>query len=144
VRVPVDGKMLCLGDFIVDVLSTAKDYLPRLKTGLKVASLYFQSREEEKGSIAFLEILEGLEWVNQLMDKRGLLFSGRLASDREIDLKIGGYKEKLREMLAAWENRDYLLIGDLLEYELIPFVDYLIIKFDEAMLLVRGEGEDVL
>lgn len=133
-----------LGEFIVEVLETGKRYLPRLKTGLKIASLYFQGRQEDVGSVAFLDVLDGLEWLGRLMDKKQLLFGDRLASEPETYIKFDQYFHNLRELTSAWENKDFMLVGDLIEYEIMPFIEGMIKLFEEAIALARGEGKNVL
>ncbi|RJQ30978.1 MAG: hypothetical protein C4589_02225 [Peptococcaceae bacterium] len=133
-----------LGEFVLEVLETGKQYLPRLKTGLKIASLYFQGRQEDVGSVAFLDVLDGLEWLGRLLDNKQLLFGSRLASDPETLLKFGRYLDNLRELTSAWENKDFMLVGDLIEYEIMPFIEGMIELFAAALALVRGEGKNVL
>jgi len=49
-------------------------------------------------------------------------------SFRLKDLTINKVNEKLNEILKAFENQDYILIGDLLEYELAPIIDSVILS----------------
>jgi hypothetical protein len=39
---------------------------------------------------------------------------------QNLDAAIGEFSATLKELIAAWENRDTILVGDLAEYELAP------------------------
>jgi hypothetical protein len=45
------------------------------------------------------------------------------------------------ELTKAWENRDYVLIADLLEYELAPFIEDLLSLIKRVMEAENQKGE---
>lgn len=103
-------------------LVDAVDYLPRLAKGLKDVVNLFQGSRDGEAINLFLEALSGLQWFQYLV--QGLLKYGPLPEAMAgLADKFAAYNRQLTELLAGWENRDYVLIADVLSYEIIPFIE---------------------
>ncbi|NFO04372.1 hypothetical protein FDB23_09650 [Clostridium botulinum] len=95
-----------------EALKTVSKYLVNLINGIEKAVEYFQGGEERKGCDLILPITEGIQWMTDA------LLVTKDVHKQNIDLK--NINEKLNEIVDALENRDFVLIGDLFQYELIP------------------------
>lgn len=99
----------------IDVLNTAKDYIDSLKKGIMHAVNCYQSGEESKGSALVIQICDGIEWL-----VKALTLSHEVINSEQ---SINELNEKLSEIVEAFQNEDYILIGDLLDYEVVPTLD---------------------
>lgn len=74
-----------------------------------------------------------LEMVNVIDDISLLINSlNALISNNSINLILNEFNKKTEEILRAFENEDYFLVGDLLEYELCPLVECITYKVEEV------------
>ena len=96
-----------------ELYKSAVDYLPKLSKGLMAIAELMHSGNDADGAYFFIKATEGLRWLDGFL--RNIT-----SSDYKQTEELGGY---LSSLLDAWENGDYVMIGDLLEYELVPFVE---------------------
>lgn len=115
-------------ELIFDGLAYAIEYLPKLSQGLGKVVQFIQEGEEGEAVRLFLQALEGIEWLNSLLTAIET-FGIRKEIPDTVKQKIPGaihdFKSKMQTLLAAWENFDYLLVADILEYEVIPLLEEL-------------------
>jgi hypothetical protein len=124
-----------------EALAEAGTYLPRLAEGLRLAAGYFLSGREGEGISLYLQAVDGLIWFQYMAE--GLFNFGQFAVlPSGLAGKLGDYRARLGELLTAWENQDYLLIGDLLDYEIAPFIEYFVDSLDSIRTAFLGSGED--
>ena len=97
-----------------ELYQSAVDYLPKLTKGLMAIAELIRSGNEAEGAYFFVKATDGLRWLT------GFLRNIKSCDYKEIE-ELGNY---LSSLLDAWENGDYVLIGDLLEYELVPLVEH--------------------
>ncbi len=106
-------------------IENAGEYLDRLLPGFEKAANLFRMGSEQEANQFFLEIIDGIEWFSEVVD------SIIEATGQDPSLMILG-KESLQDrkerllgfttqMVEANQNRDWVLLADLLEYELTPF-----------------------
>ncbi|ACL70454.1 hypothetical protein [Halothermothrix orenii] len=100
-----------------------EDYLPKLKSGVyEIINLLEENRLSDAFSL-IAKATEGLHWViNNLMLFRDFLLND---IEKEIDFKdFDNYMSNTNNFFAeinrAIERRDYVLIRDLFEYEIVP------------------------
>lgn len=109
-----------------EALETGEEYLPRLREGVRKAGLLFQEGKEGEAIYIFNQLLDGFEWLASVVGgfelalKEGLIAA--LASSK-IEGAVKSFSARLQELQDAWENTDYVLIGDLLTYELVPLME---------------------
>ncbi|MEY7998805.1 hypothetical protein AB8U03_01110 [Clostridium sp. Mt-5] len=105
-----------------EALKTADEYMDNLKSGISSAVEKFQSGEENSALQIIPLVIDGLQWIVQVVTLTKDIQKG------EIDLFE--FNKKLNEVVEAIENEDYVLIGDLFEYEIIPSLEnmHIIIK----------------
>lgn len=96
-----------------EILVTVIDYIEKLKLGILDAAELFQNYEENKGATLLEGIANGIEWLSD-----ALLVINKLNNE-----EISQINSKLSEIITALENQDYILTGDLLQYELLPILE---------------------
>lgn len=99
----------------IEILMTADEYLYKLKNGINVASTYMQEEKEKEAFSIIVEIIDGLGWITEVI---------RLTKD-VVGLKIdlSELNEFLEEIVEALENEDFILVGDLFNYEILPILE---------------------
>lgn len=99
----------------VDTLKTISEYMVNLIKAIEKAVEYFQSGEDRKGCELIIPITEGMQWMSDaLMVTKDI---------HKQDVNLEDMNEKLNEIVEALENGDFVLIGDLFQYELIPMLE---------------------
>lgn len=108
-------------ELIIESMMEGVDYLPKLQANLCQSAMMFQQANIGKGIEIFQKCIDGLIWLNQLIKNIQIyLIKDFKLSHKEVDFnsKIEDFNQILNELLIAWENEDYTLISDLIEYEL--------------------------
>ena len=112
-------------EIVTKNLDNAADYLNRLIPGIQKAAELFQREDELEANKFFLNIVDGMEWLSQVLDgavkvlnldKNQVEFKGKTLFERQDQL-VGLTKQ----LLEANQNKDWILVADLLEYEIAPF-----------------------
>lgn len=99
----------------LEVLRDAYNYIDNLKKGIEDLSERINKGNEEKGLTLIPLISDGLEWVTKVIE---------LTKDvQKEEVSTGDLNEKLKEIIEAIDNEDYILVGDLFNYEIIPILD---------------------
>ena len=109
-------------DLLATNLGNAKEYLEKLIPGFQKAADLFRMGNEQEAHKFYLQFLDGIDWVSQV--------SQTIVSSRENELEGQDLKERqekltgfMAQMLEANQNQDWVLLADLLEYEMIPFYE---------------------
>lgn len=97
-----------------EAYETAKKYMSKLVGGIDLAVSYVHQNDEDRFIDIFMQIIDGMEWLNEALT---------LTKDiQEGELEPSELQEKLPDLLEALENKDYILIGDILDYEIKPII----------------------
>lgn len=99
----------------LDVLNTAKEYMNNLNSAMIKSSEYLQNGDYFNGTNLIVSITDGLEWIVQLITLRKDIY--------EEDMEVNKFIDNIKEVVEAFENEDYILIGDLLQYEISPIIE---------------------
>lgn len=104
---------------IIDTYLDARLYVKKVIDAIRDISDNFMTGQENLALKGFVEIIDGLEWLTNVIS---------LTKDNhsELGMKFEGYDTlvtMLGELVAALENNDYVLIGDLLNYEIKPILE---------------------
>lgn len=104
---------------VTETLEEAGQYIDRFLDGLDSIAGSFLKGREDLALKDYLVFVEGLEWLMEVFRltepywrARGIEFASR-ESVNQI----------LTEIVEALENRDYVLVGDLMSYEIKPIVE---------------------
>ncbi|MGL5633626.1 MAG: hypothetical protein ACRCX8_03925 [Sarcina sp.] len=99
----------------LEVLETANEYLFKLKNGVGQLVGFMNEERESEACMLIPDIAEGIGWIIDVI---------KLTEDviGEVDGKEN-LEEQLIEVVNALENQDFVLVGDLFNYEISPILD---------------------
>ncbi len=100
---------------MLETLHEMKAYIPKVMEAIHGIVQNFQTEKEQDGITVFGPFTEGMQWMLQ-----ALSLTVPIQQEFDIEIAIHEIDEPLQEMLDGWENGDYILISDLLEYEIYP------------------------
>ena len=110
-----------LKDLMATNLSNALDYLEKLIPGFDQAADLFRMGNEQEANKFYIQILDGMDWfsevINMVMSSQG---EGPEPEDT-LRLRQAKLTDLMGQMLEANKNQDWVLLADILEYEMIPF-----------------------
>lgn len=99
----------------IEVLQTANDYMNNLKDGIvNLANMIREGKEQEAITI-IPQVVDGIEWIIQV-----------ITLTKEVqknEMGVEALNDQLQEIIEALENEDYILVGDLFNYEILPILE---------------------
>lgn len=111
-----------LKDLLANNLSNAKEYLEKLIPGFQKAADLFRMGNEQEANKFYLQIIDGIDWFSQvvltIINTKQHVLEGQSLEERQKKLN-----ELMGQMLEANKNQDWVLMADLLEYEMVPFYE---------------------
>ena len=113
-----------LSDIINKNIENADAYLIRLIPGIEKSVELFRMGNEQEANKFFINIIDGIDWLSQVLDmiltakaiSPDTIFDGKSIQDRRASLG-----ELTQQMVDANKNQDWVLLADLLEYEILPY-----------------------
>ena len=113
-----------LADIINKNIDNADAYLIRLIPGIEKSVELFRMGNEQEANKFFINIIDGIDWLSQVLDmilaakaiSPDTIFEGKSIQDRRTSLV--GFTQ---QMVDANKNQDWVLLADLLEYEILPY-----------------------
>jgi MarR-like DNA-binding transcriptional regulator SgrR of sgrS sRNA len=116
-----------LNESLVKNVSNAQNYLKRLLPGIEKASELFRNENEIEANKFFVQIIDGIDWFSQVLQ---VVVAAQGFSLDEISIDGKTMKERHDQltdltlrMVDANKNRDWVLLADLLEYEILPYYE---------------------
>ena len=113
-------ELALLQDLVANNLTNAKEYLEKLVPGFQKAADLFRMGNEQEANQYYLQILDGVDWFSQviltIVNAQENIFEAQSLEERQKKLT-----DLMGQMLEANKNQDWVLLADLLEYEMIPF-----------------------
>ena len=111
-----------LQDVLANNLVNVKEYLEKLIPGFQKAADLFRMENEQEANKYYLQILDGVDWFSQvivtIMQSWGEKLEGQSLEERQKK-----QTEFMAQMLEANQNQDWVLMADILEYEMIPLYE---------------------
>lgn len=99
----------------IEVLETAQEYMEKLCQGIETAGEYLMTGNQGEALNYVVQIIEGLQWLLEAM---------ALTQDAQKDpIDITELLVHFHEAREALENQDYILLSDLLSYEVAPVLE---------------------
>jgi len=113
-----------LSDIINKNIENADAYLIRLIPGIEKSVELFRMGNEQEANKFFINIIDGIDWLSQVLDmiltakaiSPDTVFDGKSIQDRRASLM-----DLTQQMVDANKNQDWVLLADLLEYEILPY-----------------------
>lgn len=99
---------------VTEIINSLKDYLPRFIQGITNLVEYLRKNELDKAHEILVMIPEGLEWIYDAVRLTSDVF------DFGGNINLAEISNSINE---AIENKDYNLLADVLEYELLISCD---------------------
>ena len=108
-------------------IDNAGNYLDRLLPGFEKATQLFRTGNEQEANRYFLDIIDGIEWFSEVVTQT-LAATGVDPATLKLGTEtLQDRNERLlsytTQMVEANQNRDWVLLADLIEYELTPFYE---------------------
>jgi len=125
-------------DMVFQGVSDAKTYLEKLIPGIEKAAELFRVGEETKAHDQYGLCMEGLNWLIQVLKGvqhiMGLDYREMAFNRVSVQSYIENLEHIVREMLTAQSDEDWVMLSDLLEYELSPILT----GWKEILPLIEG------
>lgn len=119
-------------DFVDEVLIMAKNYLTdAIPEMTSLSDGFYQNPSSEHWS-EFSNMLEGMQWLNQtinLIDKSKV----RPANWNECIKLAAEFEMELKNLEQAVVNIDSVLIADIIQYELLPVYEALLVEVNTTI-----------
>jgi hypothetical protein len=107
-----------------DALAESDRCLDELRSTLLHSVECFRAGNDQRGINLFIDLVTRLEWfvttVKSVGDVMQIDFTATLMDGTPLAAEIEGLNQILLDIVGAQERRDWVLLGDLLEYELEP------------------------
>jgi hypothetical protein len=114
-----------LKDLVATNLVNALDYLKKLIPGFEQAADLFRAGNEQEANKYYLQILDGIDWFSQVISIIVNPDEGKLelldADGENLQVRQEKLTDLMNQMLEANKNQDWVLLADILEYEMVPF-----------------------
>ena len=114
-----------LKDLVATNLANALDYLKKLIPGFEQGADLFRAGNEQEANKYYLQILDGIEWFSQVVSVIMSPDEGETelpdTDDESLELRQKKLTDLMSQMLVANQNQDWVLLADILEYEMVPF-----------------------
>jgi hypothetical protein len=102
---------------ILDIYQEFYNYNNKLIPALEQVVEHLQQQAEDQALSLFIHCLEGIQWSLDVM-----ILSRPYQKDMSFDLDTQKVQDILAGLNESLENQDYVLMADILEYELIPLL----------------------
>ncbi|RJR35881.1 MAG: hypothetical protein C4567_14355 [Deltaproteobacteria bacterium] len=123
----LDLKTVSDADLARSILVDASQQVETLLQALEKSASLFRLAAEDEANHYFAQVLEALRWMLQTGEGACQVLEmdlGRVSSPQDGDVTgfLKRFQDLLEEMLQVFEEDDYILLADLMEYELSPMV----------------------
>ncbi len=115
-----------IDDIATDSIQEALSYLDRVEALTPSIATSFQISPGPEAFEHLRQLYEGLYWLNLLLDRLNSLFNidaeKNLINGRPLKEHQDRFLSDLRQMVDAQEREDFVLLADLLEFEIVPLI----------------------
>jgi hypothetical protein len=123
----LDLKTVSDEDLARSILIDAAQQVETLVQALEKSAALFRLAAEDEANHYFAQVLEALRWLLQTGEGACQVLEVDLGSVRtpqigDVSGFLKRFQDLLEEMLQVYEEEDYILLADLMEYELLPMV----------------------
>lgn len=127
--------IVSIAELIRNILASTIQYIEGAIPDIGTLSDEFYRGPGQGTWLKLQQLIEGMEWINSGAEVivNNIKSSGGLYEYMKVAAEM---KDKLAELVAAVDNSDMVLVGDLFSYEIIPMLEK--IK-DTANDIVNGE-----
>lgn len=119
--------ILTVPEMALNNINNAMEYLNKLIPGIEKASELFRTKSEEEANKYYLQCVEGLAWFREVIDNVKLTLKEELDKLDFGSKSIEIHDEKMlsltKELADSQSKKDWVMLADLLEYELLPYLE---------------------
>jgi len=123
-------------------LSDARHYLERLNPGIEQTAELFRVGEDAKAHDQYGLCMDGINWFIQIVEGArqvmGLDYGGIFLNKVSVQSYMENLEHNIREMWNAQQEEDWIMLSDLLEYELLPMME----GWKEILPLIEEAAEN--
>lgn len=101
-----------------EIVTTYNDYLERLNSAIRHFCEDLEANNYQEVSEVLPAIVEGLDWLNDSINQF-------VALQKISEESCQSFRNTIGTMNEALENKDYMLLHDALEYDLLPLLSEL-------------------
>ncbi|SFL22304.1 hypothetical protein [Halanaerobium salsuginis] len=109
---------------ITETLKEAEDYLPKLKNALNNSAELFKNGKEADASDLLDKTLEGIQWYLEVINGIMSLIDNEELKDKSNKI-LSDFTQALNRAMVSLQNENYDYLGDLLEVEMVEYIDKL-------------------
>jgi predicted house-cleaning noncanonical NTP pyrophosphatase (MazG superfamily) len=109
---------------IEETLTQAEDYLPKLKDALNNSAAKFKEEQVEEAADLLDKTLEGIEWYLDVINGIISLIDKQKLKDKGNKI-LKDFTQALNRAMVALQNEDFDYLADLLEVEMVEYLDKL-------------------
>ena len=119
---------------LLEILHTVHNYNIKLISALNGVVEDLRGQNEADGLKILVEAIEGIEWSISaaLASKRILAQYGLIINENTVT-------GTLKQIVGSLENNDYVLLPDLIEFEILDFLN----RFQGILKLILNEANNV-
>lgn len=120
----INVQVKTLDEFVRESLNSTREYLNRALPEIEALIDRFYQAPDQKAWSLFLDLLEGLQWIHQVVNT--VQDAGYPSLNRDVFGKIDAELLQHYAALAeGLENKDHVLIADVIQYEVLPVLETL-------------------
>jgi len=109
---------------ISETLKEAEDYLPKLKNALNNSAKLFKNAKGADASDLLDKTLEGIQWYLEVINGIMSLIDNEELKDKGNKI-LSDFTQALNRAMVSLQNENYDYLGDLLEVEMVEYIDKL-------------------
>ena len=115
----IEVEVRTIAGILQDALLTAEEYLEQALPEIEALAAEFYQGPSGESWARFQQLLDGVDWLNQLIT---VIDQAATKPEQWQDYLavVDRLRNELQNLAEALENQDYVVIGDLLTYEIIP------------------------
>ena len=109
---------------IIEVIESYNEYIRKIPQGVMYIANCLREDQLNEALLTIKDFSEGVRWLSDA-------FELLKKNDIEVELNIEQIQAFLIEINTSLEKKDFLLVADLFEYEVVPF-------FENVMLINKA------
>jgi len=109
---------------ITETLKEAENYLPKLKKASNNSAELFKNGKEADASDLLDKTLEGIQWYLEVVNGILSLIDNKELKDKGNKI-LTDFTQVLNRAMVSLQNEDYDYLGDLLEVEMVEYLEKL-------------------
>lgn len=110
-------------EILKESIETGQEYIPRLINGLdQIANLHRKGLQLEANAM-FYDSVEGLEWLLTVI-AAATKIPTLINKTEKFNEKMVEFQTILKNLMDAFSGQDFILVSDIIEYELIDNLNF--------------------